>query len=144
MKLTKDELEEIKKEVSLKGLINARTVGKLLEHIDALEAEHETLRMKLAGCGVAALCNTEASIKEHRITKDNPYWSASYEDVCDAVDREIKLRENLYILTQELEVKSKRSQYVWSEMGLFTLHDAKNEGSIECATEALAKIRSEK
>lgn len=54
--------------------------------------ELETLQMQLAGCGVAAMCNTEKSIAEQRIGKDNPYWSASYGDVCRAVDREIELR----------------------------------------------------
>lgn len=54
--------------------------------------ECENLRMKLAGCGVAALANTEESIKNHRIDSTNPYWCASYQDVCNAVDREMALR----------------------------------------------------
>lgn len=59
---------------------------------DALREECEKLRMQLAGCGVAAMTNT-ASTAAARITKDNPYWSASYGDVCAAVDREVALRE---------------------------------------------------
>ena len=57
--------------------------------------EVDVLRMQLAGCGVAAMCNTEQSIKEQRISPDNPYWSASYGDVCRAVDREMIYREAL-------------------------------------------------
>lgn len=54
---------------------------------DELERE----RMRLAACGVAALENTPESAAQ-RIGRDNPYWSASYGDVCGAVDREIALR----------------------------------------------------
>jgi hypothetical protein len=60
----------------------------------ALERENEVLRMQLAGCGVAAMQNTENTVKD-RIGKDNPYWSASYGDVCAAVDREMKLRSSM-------------------------------------------------
>lgn len=47
-----------------------------------------TERMRLAACGVAAMQNTVSTITE-RITPDNPYYSASYSDVCRAVDREM-------------------------------------------------------
>jgi hypothetical protein len=60
-----------------------------------LEEKNEILRMQLVACGVAALSNTIESIKLNRITKENPYWSGSYELVCDAVDREINLRMKL-------------------------------------------------
>lgn len=50
--------------------------------------------MRLAACGVAAMQNTPSSIAG-RITQDNPYWSASYHDVCAAVNREILLAERI-------------------------------------------------
>ncbi|NDI85041.1 hypothetical protein [Undibacterium crateris] len=56
-----------------------------------LKAQLEKERMRLAGCATAALMNTEESVKD-RISSDNPYWSASYGDICNAVDREIALR----------------------------------------------------
>ena len=56
-----------------------------------LKSELETERVRLAACGVAAMANTESTVAK-RITPDNPYWSASYKDVCNAVDREMKLR----------------------------------------------------
>jgi len=62
--------------------------------VDELERELENERIRLAACGVAALQNTEESIKE-RITKESPYWSASYSDVCNTVDREMKLERRL-------------------------------------------------
>jgi len=62
--------------------------------IDKLKTELETERLKLAACGVAAMQNTKKTIKE-RIDKSNPYWSASYGDVCGAVDREVEFREKL-------------------------------------------------
>lgn len=56
--------------------------------------EKDQLRVQLAGCGVAAMCNTEES-KKHRCERGDYGWSASYEDVCNAVDREISLRYKL-------------------------------------------------
>jgi hypothetical protein len=64
------------------------------------ENEIETLRIQLAGCGVAAMQNTESSVKA-RITAESPGWSASYGDVCRAVDREMQLRQRV----DELEAK---------------------------------------
>ena len=68
-----------------------------------LRAEAETERMRLAACGVAARANTEASRAE-RIDSTSPYYSASYADVCDAVDREIALRAEVERLRREVEV----------------------------------------
>jgi hypothetical protein len=63
--------------------------------IAALEAELETERMRLAACGVAALCDTPSSMAKQRIEKDNPYWSASYGDVLRQVESLIALRAEL-------------------------------------------------
>ena len=59
------------------------------------DEEIEKLQMQLTACGVAALSNTRSTTKDQRIDRTNPYWSASYQDVCDAVDREINYREAL-------------------------------------------------
>lgn len=59
-----------------------------------LENEIETLRVQLAACGVAAMQNTEESATQ-RIDKLSPYWSASYGDVCRAVDSEMCSRAAL-------------------------------------------------
>ena len=71
-----------------------------------LKDELETERMRLAGCGVAAMMNTRSSVKA-RIGRDNPYWSASYGDVCRAVDAEIELREEVARLNEEIEFLQK-------------------------------------
>lgn len=62
----------------------------------AEEAERalETERMRLAACGVAAMANTPGTASE-RIGPENPYYSASYGDVCRAVDGGIALRQAL-------------------------------------------------
>lgn len=58
----------------------------------ALQEEVEQLRVQLAGCGVAAMQNTRDSVALR--AKPGDYgWSASYGDVCAAVDREMDLRE---------------------------------------------------
>ena len=72
-----------------------------------LQNELEVERMRLAGCGVAAMANTEKT-KADRLTKDNPYWSSSYGDVCAAVDREMKYRTSLEDMTE--------SRDSWKEM----------------------------
>ena len=54
------------------------------------ELEHE--RLRLAACATAALMNTREG-QTRRIERSNPCWSASYHEVCCAVDREIEHRE---------------------------------------------------
>jgi hypothetical protein len=61
--------------------------------LTAANEEIEHLRVQLAGCGVAAMCNTRESM-EQQLAKQGDYgWSASYGDVLKAVEREIELRE---------------------------------------------------
>jgi hypothetical protein len=64
------------------------------DHVRSLEEDLVTARLQLAACGVAALGNTEKAVAE-RINKGNPYWSASYGDVCGAVDREMQYRAEM-------------------------------------------------
>ena len=68
--------------------------------------ELEIERMRLAACGVAAMCNTKKAARQQRIKKSNPYYSASYGDVCRAVDREMKYRKALEDIVHELGVPS--------------------------------------
>ena len=65
------------------------------------EYREEQLRMQLAACGVAAMQNTEDS-KAERLEPYSCGWSASYGDVCSAVDREIALRNQVELLKQAL------------------------------------------
>ncbi len=67
--------------------------------LDAAE-RCETLELKLAACTAAALGNTDRTVAE-RIEPGHPYYSASYGDVCRAVDREMKLREQLATAKRE-------------------------------------------
>lgn len=66
-----------------------------------MQEQLEIERMRLAACGVAAMQNTRSTIMD-RIANDNPYYSASYSDVCRAVDREIALREKLELVESAL------------------------------------------
>jgi hypothetical protein len=68
----------------------------LADQQTALAAMREQLddeRMKLAACGVAAMQNTRLTAREHRLNRDSQFWTASYGDVCAAVDREMAARE---------------------------------------------------
>lgn len=78
----------------------------------AREWLQEDSSMKLAGVSTACLQNTEKTIKD-RIDKSNPYWTVAYGDVCDTVDREMKLRtENAKLRAALEKVKSyKSSEY---------------------------------
>lgn len=61
--------------------------------LDELREEVERLRMQLSACAVASKCNTYETLSKHWIPRDSPCWSPAYEDVCDAVAREIAHRE---------------------------------------------------
>jgi hypothetical protein len=71
----------------------ADAIVQLQARVAELEARTEQLQVQLAGCGVAALQNTRQSIAEQRIGSDQYGFSASYMEVCTAVDREIEQRE---------------------------------------------------
>ena len=66
----------------------------LQRNLDKAREELESTRLQLAACGVAASGNTPEAVKT-RVGRDNPCWSASYGDVCAAVDREMLLRGQL-------------------------------------------------
>ena len=66
----------------------------------------EQLRVQLSGCSAAALQNSEES-KTNRAKQGNYGWSVAYQDVCDAVDREIELRKKLDIAVEALEMAKK-------------------------------------
>ena len=78
--------------------------------VAAETAEIESLRMQLAACMTASVQNTERSIKD-RITRESPYWSQAYADVCAAVDREMALRAKLAVAEKD----SKRLDFLISE-----------------------------
>jgi hypothetical protein len=61
------------------------------QRAEALREMLATERRRLAACMHAALANTDEAV-EQRLTANSPYWSASYQDVCDAVDREMRER----------------------------------------------------
>lgn len=65
----------------------------LLREVDRLFTELEIERLRLAACGVAATANTPETAAEQRLKPDSPYLSASYHDVCAAVEREMALRD---------------------------------------------------
>lgn len=72
----------------------ADTIDAQAAQLEREARELETERLRLAGCGVAAGQNTAGSVAQ-RIPRKNPYWSASYDEVCRAVDREMDLRAAL-------------------------------------------------
>ena len=75
--------------------ISPKDLGEILRAaLQERDAEIERLRVQLAGCGVAALGNTEAS-KLQRAKPEDYGYSESYAEVCRAVDREIAQRKVL-------------------------------------------------
>lgn len=74
-----------------------------------IEDDAEFWRMALAACSSAALGNTRESVKD-RLKPGDAYWTATYGDVCRAVDAEIEARERsaesvqrIAALTQDVE-----------------------------------------
>ena len=83
-----------------------------------LKGEVEQARVQIAGCSVAAMQNTENSIKDR--AKQGAYgWSASYQDVCDAVDREIVLRQQ----NATLQIENERLKYELTVIGDMAVTD---------------------
>ena len=70
-------------------------LDRLTAEIAEKDAECERLRVQLAGCGVAAMCNTERSREQQKCVEGDYGWSQSYQDVVNAVGREIELRDKL-------------------------------------------------
>lgn len=66
--------------------------------VERLREELEDERLRLAGCGVAAMANTERSYAEFDA---GAYGSASLNDVRAAVRREIDLRAEVKRLTRQ-------------------------------------------
>ncbi len=104
----------------------------------ALGDELERERMRLAACMSAALGNTPESVAQ-RLTPEHPYWSASYGDVCLAVDREMGLRATLLAQTAALQ------QLVdeWREEAADTAEREAREHYTEaaCSPEYIASVR---
>ena len=107
-------------------------------------AEVEQLRMQLAACGVAAMCNTPETVAQ-RITRDSPYWSASYGDVCAAVDREMLLRGKLAEAREALAavepalVSYARDNPLWRENGGATQDPSGVHAALELLRAALGE-----
>lgn len=95
LKAERDELRAENAELESVARLNAGANKRLVEEL-------EIERMRLAGCGVAAMSNTDESVKA-RINNLSPFWSASYGDVCAAVDREMSLRKELEALKSKIE-----------------------------------------
>lgn len=103
-----------------------------------LKADIECERMRLAGCGVAAMSNTEKTVAE-RIDRTNPNWSASYGDVCAAVDREMEYRakceaaekSNLVLAAQVSDMRHQLTQ----ALGAFEKNWAIDWNGLQRATE---------
>ena len=72
----------------------ADMITALVAERDALRIELERERLRLSACGVAAMSNTRQTAEENRQVSDE-YKSASFDEVCAAVDREMALRERV-------------------------------------------------
>ncbi len=62
-------------------------------HVQAAIERDELHRMQLVAISTVSTCNTYGSLAQHRVEKSNPYWTpSSYQDVFEAIEREIKER----------------------------------------------------
>lgn len=103
----------IQAEMAIVGL--EQDIAPLVAEVERLKSDLEQTQVQLAGCGVAAMQNTEGS-KAHRVERGAYGWSDSYGDVCRMVDREIELRADLvaeietlrYELDAVAEIKQER------------------------------------
>lgn len=115
--------------------------------VAALRAEVERMTMQAAACMTAAFQNTRDSAKE-RIGRDNPYWTQAYQDVCDAVDREIEWREraqssehNFGIEHDRAESAERRLAVAVGALRLLRNHSSVNAHQIEIIDAALQEVK---
>ncbi len=98
-----DEIVRLRSEVELwKGAHGTQTMAtfdamvadrdQARQDLERVGEDLDQARTQLAGCGVAALQNTRKSAAD-RANPGEWGWSRSYQDVCDAVDREMEHRE---------------------------------------------------
>lgn len=95
----------------------------------------EILRMQLSACGVAAMSNTVDSAETmRRIHPD--YKSCSWESVCDAVDREMTLRDQRDLLLAALKDITEVAEMCdgWSSFPV---------GSLERALDAISDVEGD-
>lgn len=76
-------------------------VDQAQDEINALRAEVEKLRLQLSACGVAAMANTVNSAEKMRCVNPD-FKSGSWQAVCEAVDREMGLRDQRDLLLNAL------------------------------------------
>lgn len=107
------------------------------DKIKELTDENEKLRMQLVACAVAANANTHECAAKMRDIHDD-YKSASWQSVCDAVDREMALREQCEKLFDALKSITETAQMCdgWSSFPIYdielaedTMDDFKNKTS---------------
>lgn len=78
--------------------VGPSSVPRLIERVVALETELETERMRLAACGVAAMCDTPESIALHVRPMLPAYRSASLDGVERQMATLVRLRAELAAL----------------------------------------------
>lgn len=78
----------------------ADALSELVAERNQLRDELERERLRLAACGVVAMSNTRETAERNRECHKS-YKSASFNDVCAAVDREMALRERVAVLESQ-------------------------------------------
>lgn len=105
--------EEMAHEWSLGGRGDAwQYQQRAVAQIERLRNELEQLRVQLAGCSVAALSNTDASVSQ-RARPGDYGWSPAYQDVCAAVDREIALRDKTCEWVRDEPIRDNGELWSW-------------------------------
>lgn len=79
------------------------------------DEQAESHRMQLVAISAATLANTESTIKT-RLDGPHRYWTPAYQDVCDAVDREMKLRDQLTACLRVVDMVLQTDSTDWTTM----------------------------
>lgn len=77
----------------LRECVRLNVIAPYRAALAAMGDDLERERVRLAACGVAAMQNTRTSAANGRMARDAWAWSASYADVCRAVDSQMDERE---------------------------------------------------
>lgn len=115
----------------------------LEQECDQLKAELEQTRVQLAGCGVAAMCNTRKSMTEQLCKPGDYGYSASYQDVLNSVNREIEMREERDRLKGELEEAQQSKLKIGVELDKWRNRAVANRANCQDLEHQLAEVKGE-
>jgi hypothetical protein len=122
------------------GFYGTKPRDMMKQAADALDALTEQHALELAGISTASIQNTDATIKD-RITRDSPFATQAYFDVCAAVDREMALHKERNALQKQRDELSRALSDSVGQCSREAVNNDRLRAQLAAAQAKLAKVR---